>query len=327
MSGIYLTNPNAGINYGLNHQLWCIVDALMIGHYTGRDIMVSGFYPDYNNDYKINLCNILDIDETNEELSYVGINSKLIPYNSRITWIRSKFPNPVFRQEFVKIPGKERFFGMIEKLKTESEYYIDLYTSFVWPLMTPYDHDPELSEQATKIFLALMPSSLIQLCVTQRLEELNIFSDEKVYYSIHLRLEDDWVNHMTKIYKLSKHFGKEKETFSKEIFNEIIGYINMLDNNKIFVATGLGKDEHMNNYMLTELDKLFPNRICVSHHKACDWDWIFPGITNAREIEGYIDFLICLDSKKFISSFYSSFSVSLKYCLKLLGVEYYTYNA
>lgn len=48
MKSVYLTNPNPKNVYGLNHQLWCIANALMIGEYTDRNIMVNGFYPDYN---------------------------------------------------------------------------------------------------------------------------------------------------------------------------------------------------------------------------------------------------------------------------------------
>ena len=342
MKKLYLTDLNPSTTYGLNHELWCIVDALMIGHATGRNIMVTGFYPDYNSKFKIDLGQVIDLVRTNEMLTREGFSVQLEPYNVNIRWTKSRYQNPCFRHfDTGGAAGKDRFFNMIRALSAETAKNVDLYTTFVWPLMHPYGYDKDLSDMSTHIFLCLVPSSLIDLCVQQRKKDLGLaVENDDDFLAIHMRLEDDWVTHLTLKYGGTPHFGKTEDEFSREMFDQIKSGIaaaagdavttqQQQTNGKIFVATGLGKTSQKNNYLLDELRDVFGGRICVKMEHACEWKDLFLGMENnatGREIEGFIDFLICLRAKRAILATYSSFSVSLKYCRDLLGLKSVLYQ-
>lgn len=319
----YLTNLNTRQNYGLNHELWCIVDALMIGESTERNIMVTGFYPDYNSKFTIDLNEIIDMGATNKALLSQGFSVQLEHFDKRIVWTRTKYQNPVYLH-FDHIKGKERFLTMVEALKGEDGIEnVDLFTSFVWPIPWAFGHDQNLMNTATRMFLCLTPSSFIQDCVKKRKTFLGL-QDEN-YVAVHLRLEDDWVTHLTLQYKGTPHFGKTEESFSKEMFDSIVDHLKKMDegvDQKIFLATGLGKTLQKNNFLIREMQSSFgPERVRVCQEKAFEWKDKYKEIGDAREIEGYIDFLLCLNAKRAILATYSSFSVSLKYCRDFLKLE------
>lgn len=316
----YLTNLNTCQNYGLNHELWCIVDALMIGESTERNIMVTGFYPDYNSKFTIDLNEVIDIQHTNENLLKNGFSVQLQPYDKDINWVSTKYKNPVFGH-FDSIKGKQRYLTMIEALKQEDSQNIDLFTTFVWPIPWAFGHDKELMDKATQMFLCLSPSQFIESCVKERVNFLNLADS---YFVIHLRLEDDWVTHLTSKYKGTCHFGKTEESFSHEMFDSIINILKKQNDSEeiIFLATGLGKTSHKNNHMIQNMKEIFgDHRIKACKQGVTVWKEKYPGIGDARELEGYIDFLICLKAKRAILATHSSFSVSLKFCRDMLHLE------
>ena len=322
----YLTDLNPTTWYGLNHELWCLVDGLMICNETGRNLMTRGFYPDYNSKFTVDLNIIIDITETNKKLKENGFSCKIAPFDETVIWERSKYSNPVYNSNFCNLQGRDRFFKMTSALKEEKGDYLDLFTTFVWPLMHPYDYDKELTERAIKLFLCLCPSALIKLCVEKRKEQLNL--SEK-YDAVHLRIEDDWMNHLTIHYKHNPHFGKTFEACSNDIFRQVVDKIRLQfsDQNPTFIATGLIKTENVNNSKISELKTQFgEKRIIVGIKKMCNWEKIFPSVGCAREIEGFIDFLICLNSEKAIVSSHSSFSVCLKYLRDYQKKETFVYN-
>ena len=322
-SNIYLTDVNPKIGNGLNHQLWCIVDALMIGEYASRNIMVTGLYPDYDSRIKLNLSNIIDIDRTNDELQKHGFSARLLPYDSEIPWTTTAYTNPVFNK-FVSMEPNVRFYKMIEALEAESHIrYVNLWTTFVWPFMAPYGNVIELHQKAIQVFKCLTPSPMIRFIVNQRLKQLK--SD---YYVVHLRLEDDWIRFITQDYKNNIHYGKTEEDCTRDIYNDIVSLIDqhMPGDNEIYIATGLNNGENKNKYILDELKEKYPNRLAFKDGKTCEWSEIFPGFDPCREIEGYIDLHVCLHGKIFIGSVMSSFSTSLKYCYDIENKPVYQYN-
>jgi hypothetical protein len=309
---LYLTNLNPRLDYGLNHQLWCIVKGLMIGHYVGRDIVVNGFFPDYNHHYHIPIEQIIDIDKTNERLIKAGFNSKIVINDLNIEWKQSKYQNP-FLSEFVNHDWNKRFVNMIHALKKESKenenYNLDILTTFIWPVMYYFRDNQILHNQLINIFCQLVFSTTIQNIVKQT--KIDCGLDNLEYHSCHMRLENDWVEHITKKYNINnKHLGKPKEEYSQEIFEIIFSYIKNTDK-KIFIATGLGKSDQENNFLLEKLLKIFPSKICISKNLDC-WKNLFPGTKFGRELNGLIDLIICLDSKQYLGGCYSSFSETIK---------------
>jgi hypothetical protein len=332
----YLTDLNTRQNYGLNHELWCIADALMLGESVGRNIMVRGFYPDYNSKFKIDLSHVINLDATNKALKDSGFSVQLEPFDGSLTWQKTKYQNPVFGH-FDHVKGKARYEHIIAALKPETHDNIDLFTSFVWPLSWPFGDDKELMKKATCMFLCMKPSDFMLSLVKERRELLGIGkgdgpNNENDFLAIHVRLEDDWVTHLTSVYRHTPHFGKTEELFSRQIKDVIKSMIlktqcssatgDDTTKRKIFLATGLGKSKHKNNDFLDELVEAFgKDATLMCKQNACDWKSKFPGIGEARELEGYIDFLICLEAKSAILASHSSFSVSLKYCRDFLNLE------
>ena len=323
---LYLTDLNPQTHYGLNHELYCIVDALMIGHFTGRDIMTTGFYPDYNGPVTIPLSDVLDLEETNRKLREMGILSKLHDFAPLETWTDSQYINPVFRPEFLKLPGNRRFTEMISALlneKAAKEPRVNLWTTFVWPFMTPFDYDPLLTKISVQIFCCLTLSEKMEQGVKTRLAR-TIGSDQS-YYVCHLRLEDDWVNHLSTVLE-NPHRGNSFEDISRSIFQEIVTYIeNECQDKKIFIATGLGKSEQRNNFYLDKLQEMFPDRLFIDRKTYQNWGEIYPGVKFGRELEGLIDYTICQRAEKLILAWYSSFSVSLKYFCAEKGIPVRSY--
>lgn len=308
---VYHTNLNPINNNGLNHQLFGIVDGLMIANFCNRDLCHNEFSPDYNLSLKIPLRDVIDVDYLNLMLKKMGFVSQIIPYDRGQTWVETKYTNPVYRREFLQFRGAERFHRMIEALLQEENHYMYLYTSFVFPIPEAFGNDIPLTNMAVSISKLLIPSPKMQKLVDARKELLELGDS---YHCIHLRLEDDWVIHLTEKLETSIHRGKTREGFSREIFDSIVKIIRekFNDGKKIFVATGLGKSENVNDYLLEELFKLFPERIAVVYGKACIWDEHYPGIGPARELEGFIDFSICQQAESAILASYSSFSISLR---------------
>jgi hypothetical protein len=335
-SSLYLTDLNPNVDSGLNHQLWGIVNALMLGEYTSRNVMITGFYPHYNIPKTINLYYLINIDETNKKLKEIGLNTSIIPYDSQIPWTRTAYPNPVFNK-FKDIPGVKRFHDMIEALRGEDHIrYVDIWTVFVWPLMYPYDNDPYLSNKAIKIFTCLIPSPMIKIEVLKELH--NIYpmkKSENIYFAMHLRLEDDWVDHLTKKYNHPDniYFGYTEEKFIETIYSEIT---TLIDNNfcgegnediKIYLATGLHLTENRNRNILARLEERYPERFVYHTSSKIEWDKVFEHIDTCRELEGYIDLHICLGAQKIICSKLSSFSSSIKYVFDYKGKECYQYSS
>ncbi|MEX0597954.1 MAG: hypothetical protein WD512_15805, partial [Candidatus Paceibacterota bacterium] len=240
----------------------------------------------------------------------------LVEYDPNIEWIKGQFLNPLSNQDFINLPEPSRWITMILVLKAEREKYINLESCFVWPLMHPYASNKDMCKLSIQIFLSLVPSNMIKLCVQQKRRRMT-----KNYCGVHMRLEDDWINHLMK-YNLDKNF----EELSDKIFTEITESMKRIDIDKdFFIATSLGKNKNRNNYYLEKLKDIFPNRIHI-FDKVCEWKEIYPEIIEAREIEGYIDFHMCLNADILILSNLSSFSQSLEFCFNELGKPYHKYS-
>jgi hypothetical protein len=294
---LYLTHLNKKLHFGLFNQLWGILNALILAHYAKRDLMISGFYPDYNNNYSIDISCILDIEKVNSYLQSIDMTCKIVPYDNNIIWRKTQFPDMIFDLYKYKYERESKLDSFIRMIKFDDVFpNVDLISTFSCPIMCGFIDDERILVLSNKIKQCLIPNEMILKCINER-------CPTESYNSIHLRLEDDWLKHLRRL----------DAEFSRSVFDRIVKMIqlHMNDGKKIFISTGLGKSSHMNNFLLDEFVELFPKRIVICYDRARDWKELYSGITEGREIEAFIDYNICLKSDKFIGASGSTFSLNL----------------
>jgi len=318
---LYLTDLNPEQSNDLCKELWGMVISIMIGEYTLRDVMFTGFYLDYNSNYKIDLETIINIPKTNQNLKEIFINTNIIPFDKKINWDVSKFIRPAMRNDVFRLNGQERFNKIINNLKSEPQHkFLDLYQTFFYPPLSVFGHDIDLCKKAKQILFSIEPSNFIKALVNDKINDMEL---GKEFFSLHMRLEDDWINNL-----VEKDETFNNRTFASVTFllyNRITEAIDKLPKNgKIFIASELGRKMNKNNYLLIDLIKKYPGRITLFEETLILQE-IFPLTQYCREIEDYIEFLICLKSKKCILNSRSIFAENLKYSFEILDKEYIEY--
>jgi len=280
--------------YGLCNQLSAISKGIIFGIISSRDIFFSGFQIDYRDEN--NICEFHDIIDINH------LQEKLIEKNI-----------------FVKIFSDKNIVGI--KIKTDTQEINSKITNFVKYLFYDeninidlLDIDNPISSHIQNKYIDTINYINLNIKFTEKYIQSaynikNILNLEN-YYTIHIRLEDDAVNHMV-ISSINK-----KDDFiyinniCKNIYIEELNNLiqNNTDNKKIYVCTSLGYEENENNIFYKEIKEKYnlidKNDIIKSSEN------IFEKV-KCREIYGIIDFIIAQDSILFTGVDWSSFSLYL----------------
>ena len=128
------------------------------------------------------------------------------------------------------------------------------------------------------------------------------------YSSIHLRLEDDLLKHVSKNndpVKISNQLLKDYNKNMNEMFSPT---------DPIYLATHLCKAPHKLNAIPYELQAKFNGIKFITSEEH--WTHTIPYNIEGREIDAIVDLLICYDSDKFIGSKGSTFSQIISNKLK-----------
>ena len=281
--------------YGLCNQLTAISKGIIFGILSERDIFFSGFQLDYRDEN--NICEFHDIININY------IQKKLIEKNI-----------------FIKIFSDKNIIG--SKIKIDTNQNISNITNFIKYLFYDenknidlLDIDNPISSNIPNEYYYIMEYINLNIKFTDKYIEYannikNILNLNNNYDAIHIRLEDDAINHM----KSSSINKKDDFIYINNICKDI--YISELDNliknnvknNKIYVCTSLIYDENYNNIFYKEIKEKY---------NLIDKNDIIKSIENenilenkkCREIYGIIDFIIARDSLFFIGVDWSSFSI------------------
>jgi hypothetical protein len=280
--------------YGLCNQLSAISKGIIFGIISSRDIFFSGFQIDYRDEN--NICEFHDIIDINY------LQEKLIEKNI-----------------FLKIFSDKNIVGI--KIKTDTQEVNSKITNFVKYLFYDeninidlLDIDNPISSHIQSKYIDIINYINLNIKFTEKYIQIaynikNILNLEN-YYTIHIRLEDDAINHMVVSSINKKDDFIYINNICKNIYIEELNNLiqNNIDNKKIYVCTSLGYEENENNIFYKEIKEKYnlidKNDIIKSSEN------IFEKI-KCREIYGIIDFIIAQDSILFTGVDWSSFSLYL----------------
>jgi disulfide oxidoreductase YuzD len=258
---IYKIGPTGLVNQFIN-----LVNGLLLGHLTKRNIYNPNFLPNYNSLSSIPLSEILDIDQLNKLLT----NTQILMSNNLYNW------STVHQDKFAFNTSLE---SIINILNQDDHPYVDLGLVFAI-----YRTTNELVQFQLNIYKNLPFKS-------QYYDVLNYCKSNYLgtkYNAIHLRLEDDW-----------PHYGSNDtpeiatEKIVKSYYDAMSQLFLPIDT--IYIATHLIKSKNKNDWVIGEIEKKYPN--CVF---SISWRDQFPDIPQGREIDALIDYLICRNAEKFI---------------------------
>jgi hypothetical protein len=280
--------------YGLCNQLLAISKGIIFGIISSRDIFFSGFQMDYRDEN--NICefhDVIDINHLQEKLIEKNIFVKIFS-DKNITGIKIK----TYTQEV-----NSKIINFIDYLFYDENIKIDL-----------LDIDNPISSNIPNKYINLINYINLNIKFTKKYIKSannikNILNLEN-YYTIHIRLEDDAINHI-KVSTINKKDDFEyinnicKDMYISELNNLIQ---NNIDNKKIYVCTSLGYEENENNIFYKEIKEKYnlidKNDIIKSTKNLIEK-------VKYREIYGIIDFIIAQDSILFTGVDWSSFSLYL----------------
>jgi hypothetical protein len=341
----YCVVLNGCVSSGMTHQLWGIVNALIIGHYVGRNVVFPGYHVSYNSKKTIHIHELFDIDHINKFISdstnLGGFKSQILPYpteGEHRQWVESKYPDALMHDEWSKLKPQHRLMTMIARF-CEEEHNIQnvkMISFFINPVNYYFGAIPCLYYDSLQMILNMRPCKKIMDIVDDIKSKIG-----ENYYAVHLRLEDDWIKYITTFKKENDRYGQTFEEASTDMFNryvkcleEILSEMKEQDNIKIYIATSLEKYPNKNNNFIDDLCKKFKG-VCM-RPSVIPWQTVFPttideidnGIhhlqfggyennnlndsdKNCRDLEAIIDFEMCKGASGFVGLIKSNFSFAI----------------
>ena len=297
----YLIDLNPNLGAGLFNQIWALINAILIGTYTSRNIIIGGFYPDYNKPTTIPLSYVINIHNLRKTLLETGIKIGIYEKSEIDTkpWIKSQCFNPM-RIPSILNGDINGYYQMIQMLRSETHNYIELGSVY------HYRYD-EISLYPTDIHKNFVKYMFRQLQFAPAILTIVEYCKQKLglhdkYNAIHLRLEDDM------LYAFAKCINKTPQECTRDImtryYNTMIHTFTKQD--EIYISTHLLKSDNLNNPIVHQIKTQYPN--IKFWNSGESWRTKFNNIPPGREIDAMIDFLICTHATKFIGYVGSSFS-------------------
>jgi hypothetical protein len=299
----YLIDLNPLSTSGLFNQIISLVNGILIGYSLNRNIVVSGFYPDYNAQNKIKLSEIINMTHLNNLLKIEDINITVLDQapSPNITWARGPNFNPTKKQYLNGNPDW-CFTKMAEELYQEQDVYVDMGDTFTFFL---FRHNPDewLSGLFVRLLIGIKYSPNILSIVSKCNHILQLKSN---YSSIHLRLEDDFLFHRPDKSVPEIVYG---EMIKNKYLDVIPRYFSQSED--IYLCTFLLKKQNQYNFFPNYLKNKYQG---MKFWKNPDFYWRNSiTVARGREIDALIDYLICLGSSKFLGYNGSTFSEVVKY--------------
>lgn len=297
----YLIDLNPNLGAGLFNQIWALMNAILIGTYTSRNIIIKGFYPDYNKSNTIPLSYVINLHSLRKTLLQTNIKIGIYESGEIDTknWIKSTCYNPT-RIPSILNGDIHGYYQMIQLLRSETNNYIELGNVYHYR----YDEISLYPTDTHKNFVKYMFRQLefapaILTIVDYCKQTLGLNTG---YNAVHLRLEDDM------LYAFAKCINKTPQECTREIMNRYYNSMQKIFNTheEIYISTHLLKSQNLNNPIVYEIKTHYPN--IKFWNTGESWRTKFPNIPLGREIDAMIDFLICVHAHKFVGYVGSSFS-------------------
>lgn len=274
---------------GLFNQFINVINGLMIGHCSKRQIYNPRFLPDYRSTNWIPLSSVIDIPHLNGMLRSLELNTQIEVDEklSKIEWKVS--PNRGFLFQTIS----NSLVQVSSFVEQESHDFLDI----GWVFSLVMEKDQSIRDIELHIYknIQFLPEykTVFNYCLNNYLNT--------PYNVVHLRLEDDWINHQIATSSSKLSFEEHSQIIWEKYCEAMARMFTPQD--KIFIATYLNKTVQRNNHYIDQIRLLYPNAIT-----ATPWRENF-NLPTGREIDAIIDFMICRNGEKFIGLGGSTFSV------------------
>jgi hypothetical protein len=277
-----LNNP--GFFCGLFNQLDTLCTLLVLGHIVNADIVVRGFYPQFQRyDLPIPLSEVINLVATNNLLMVLGLRSRLFDYQSE------NYTAKVVEDRKTLLAFAMEFDSTGDNL--------DLGPMYREEVTNP--GSPE-ADRLYSFLLSKLRFTDVFYNVTNQVK--NLIELKGNYSAVHLRLEPD-----TRIY--AENAKTDYDRFLTVHTDKYRSIFQALRNDKVFVATGLDQES------LSAWRKNFHN-LCW---KPADWRDKVTALPVGREIDAIIDYLICIQAKYFAGWGRSTFALNVNHYFSMVG--------
>jgi hypothetical protein len=275
----YLKIDFTTTGWGLFNQLISFINGLIIANQVNRHVYEPRFLVNYDNLESIPISSIINIDQLNQILKLLNIDICVIKDDK--PWIKSK------NHGSTTLISKSLAI-VCENIENQDSQYLDIGNTFNLEL----DKGEYLSKIEKELFYNI-PFTSIFYDILDFCKENYLTNN---YSAVHLRLEDDWIDFT----KNGKDFNIHSENLLSNYFKKMEDIFSSNDN--IYLATHLLKLSHANNYMIDIIKLKYPNMVT-----NIPWRNNF-NLHIGREIDALVDYIICINSEKFLATSGSTFS-------------------
>jgi hypothetical protein len=267
---------------GLFNQLNSIFNCIILAYMTDRDVHTPVLCNDLTSLDNIPLSQIINMDRFSEAIERVCPGTRIV--NTDHHWHISEYKDLMY--------GISLDLNEISQNIREDPLFLDIGCALPVPIYN------DMSITLLKSISLIPPySDVLAYCMDQLGGE---------YSSIHLRLEDDWIDHLCAI-----RGGSREENTDITWQSYLSSMMSNIGREEcIYIATHLTKSVNRNDNLIEELRKLYPNIVI-----RIPWREKF-NIPIGREIDALIDYIICTSSTKFIGCLSSTFSKAIDVVVK-----------
>lgn len=296
---MFIVSPRVG----LCNQLQTIIKGILLGIKYNRNIYIDKFQIDLKSGRLCDINDILDINRINNFLKNT-IKTSILVLNKIEDNITKNLQNYFIPNiDYTSIAYKNYLNDVIESNATMEIIYLgnivslDIYSSF------NCNHN-DYSEN--NLYYLVMRNIYFREIFYELKDNIKQILGLTQFNSVHLRIEDDALNHFSSCYKLSV------DEYNKKLLDFYNKNIDLLRENteiqkKIYICSGiLDFDNRIN---LEYYEKMMESDKLLCDKKNINIDSYY---LKNRELIAIIDLLIAYDSDYFIGSQISSFSIAIQ---------------
>ena len=276
---------------GLCNQLQTIVKGILLGIKYNRNIYIDNFQIDLSSGRTCNIEQILDIPKIN---IFLQSKTQIRILNNIDKNIINNLNNYVLPNvDYNSIPNMSYINDCIDLNEHMNIIYLGNIVSLNVKQSFDYDYNDYSDNNLYYLIMINLSFNEIFYKMKDHLKtELKLTN----YNCIHLRIEDDALEHFAHCYKLSVN------DYNKKLLNFYDEQIKICNKNKTYVSSGMLQFHNKTNF--NYYNNLIKNTTCCDKRNiTLDKHYL-----NNRELIAIVDLLIAYDSDYFVGCWISSFS-------------------
>jgi hypothetical protein len=274
---------------GLCNQLQSIVKTLLLGIKYNREVYIDGFQIDLESNRLDDINEILDIDNMN---NFFEDNNLSVRIKKNFQFMINIDNYKMKNIDYNSIPTSLFINDKIEENLNNNIIFVGNPVSL--SLNLSFNIDPDNFDN---LYFLLITNIFFKQKFYDLKNDLKKQLNLTNFTSIHLRIEDDALQHFSNCYNLTI------EEYNKKLINYYLDKINKVTD-KIYICSGIL--DYSNKINLN-----FYNELIKNNSNICDKrnNTIIPDcIKNNRELIAIVDLIMSFDSENFIGCWVSSFS-------------------